>query len=134
MPQFARYLGIDYSGAATPMSSLKGLSVYAATPEDWPVEIPPPPSPRKYWTRRGLAEWLAAALRHGPPTCVGLITPFPFRCAISRHTGFLPTGLPFSTTSMTIGRPTATIFMLISSAKVGTAGAPRGPGMLAGGG
>ena len=78
MPQFARYLGIDYSGAATPMSSLKGLSVYAATPEDWPVKIPPPPSPRKYWTRRGLAEWLAAALRHGPPTCVGLDHAFSF--------------------------------------------------------
>ena len=23
-----------------------------------PVEVPPPPSPRKYWTRRRIAEWM----------------------------------------------------------------------------
>jgi hypothetical protein len=78
MPQFARYLGIDYSGAQTPTSSLKGLRVYAATPTQPPVEIPPPPSPRKYWTRRGLAEWLAAELRDGPPTLVGIDHAFSF--------------------------------------------------------
>jgi hypothetical protein len=27
---FERYIGIDYSGAATPTSSLKGLRVYLA--------------------------------------------------------------------------------------------------------
>lgn len=56
MPRFARYLGIDYSGAKTPTSSLKGLRVYTATPASPPAEIPPPPGPWKYWTRRGLAE------------------------------------------------------------------------------
>jgi hypothetical protein len=78
MPQFARYLGIDYSGAETPTSSLKGLRLYAATPTQPPAEILPPPSPRKYWTRRGLAEWLAAALRDGPPTLVGIDHGFSF--------------------------------------------------------
>lgn len=29
-PAFERYIGIDYSGAQTPSSSLKGLRVYAA--------------------------------------------------------------------------------------------------------
>jgi hypothetical protein len=29
-PAFARYIGIDYSGAETPNSSLKGLRVYLA--------------------------------------------------------------------------------------------------------
>lgn len=72
MPHFARYLGIDYSGAQTPTSSLPGLRLYSATPSAPPVEILPPPSPRKYWTRRGLAEWLAAELRDGPPTLAGL--------------------------------------------------------------
>ncbi len=28
MPAFARYIGIDYSGAETPTASLKGLRVY----------------------------------------------------------------------------------------------------------
>ena len=78
MPQFDRYLGIDYSGAQTPTSSLQGLRVYGATPTEPPVEILPPPSPRKYWTRRGLAEWLAAELRDGPPTLVGLDHAFSF--------------------------------------------------------
>ena len=76
--QFSRYIGIDYSGAETPTSSLKGLAVYAATPDSAPIEVPPPPSPRKYWTRRGLAEWLAAELRHGPPTLVGIDHAFSF--------------------------------------------------------
>lgn len=78
MPKFASYLGIDYSGAQTPTSSLPGLRIYAATPTTPPVEIPPPPSPRKYWTRRGLAEWLAVELRNGPPTLVGIDHAFSF--------------------------------------------------------
>src|SRR5476649_1361520 len=78
MPQFTRYLGLDYSGAQTPTSSLTGLRLYAATPTQTPVEIQPPPSPRKYWTRRGLAEWLAAELRAGSPTIVGIDHAFSF--------------------------------------------------------
>ena len=78
MPQFRRYLGIDYSGAQTPTSSLKGLSIFAATTAQCPIEIQPPPSARKYWTRRGLAEWLVAELRDGPPTLVGIDHAFSF--------------------------------------------------------
>jgi hypothetical protein len=51
-PVFERYVGIDYSGAQTPTSSLKGLRVYIADRATPPFEIEPPPSPRKYWTRR----------------------------------------------------------------------------------
>ncbi len=78
MSLFARYLGIDYSGAETPTKSLPGLRLYAATCEQPRAEIPPPPSPRKYWTRRGLAEWLASELRSGPPTLVGIDHAFSF--------------------------------------------------------
>lgn len=78
MPQFARYFGIDYSGAQTPTSSLPGLRLYAATPEQPPTEIFPPPSPKKHWTRRGLAEWLAVELRNGPRTLVGIDHAFSF--------------------------------------------------------
>ena len=52
-PAFARYLGIDYSGAETPTASLKGLRVYLALGDAQAEEVAPPPSPRKYWTRRG---------------------------------------------------------------------------------
>lgn len=44
---FGRYIGIDYFGAQTPTSSLKGLRVYMADRASSPVEVPPPPSPRK---------------------------------------------------------------------------------------
>lgn len=57
-PSFTRYIGIDYSGAQTPTTSLKGLRVYLVDQKNVPTEALPPPSPRKYWTRRGLAEWL----------------------------------------------------------------------------
>ncbi len=78
MPQFARYLGIDYSGAATSTSSLPGLRLYEATPDRPTGEVPPPPSPRKYWTRAGLAEWLAEQLADGPPAIVGIDHAFSF--------------------------------------------------------
>jgi hypothetical protein len=35
-----------------------GLHVYATTPKEAPREVSPPPGPRKYWRRRGIAEWL----------------------------------------------------------------------------
>jgi hypothetical protein len=55
-PLFKRYIGIDYFGVETPVSSLKGLRVYLADGISPPIEVQSPPSPRKYWTRRGLAE------------------------------------------------------------------------------
>jgi hypothetical protein len=95
MPKFARYLSIDYSGAQTPYCSLKGLRVYMATPSKSPTEVPPPPIPRKHWTRRGLAEWLAETLRNGPPTLVGIDHAFPFRFGISRSIASCPSGQHF---------------------------------------
>jgi hypothetical protein len=58
MPKFTRYIGVDYSGARTPTASLKGLRVYLAEGDVPPAEVLPPSSSRKYWTRRGIAEWL----------------------------------------------------------------------------
>lgn len=78
MPRFERYLGIDYSGAQTPVSGLTGLRVYGATPAEPPREIRPPPGARKHWTRRGLAEWLASELAAGPVTLVGIDHAFSF--------------------------------------------------------
>ena len=82
MPAFARTIGIDYSGAETPTASLKGLCVYLAEGDAPPVEVPPPPSLKKYWTRRGIAEWLADKLTEDLPTLVGIDHgfSFPLRC------------------------------------------------------
>ena len=78
MPAFGQYIGIDYSGAAAPTSSLKGLRIYIATRELPPVEILPPPSPRKYWIRRGIAEWLVDLVSEDRPTLVGIDHAFSF--------------------------------------------------------
>lgn len=78
MPAFARTIGIDYSGAETPTASLKGLRVYLAEAAELPVEVPPPPSPRKYWTRKAIADWLVEILQDGPPTLVGIDHGFSF--------------------------------------------------------
>jgi hypothetical protein len=77
-PAFDRYIGIDYSGAETPTSSLKGLRVCLATPAAPPAEVQPPPSPRKYWTRRGIYEWLTERLSEGETTLVGIDHAFSF--------------------------------------------------------
>jgi hypothetical protein len=66
MAIFSRYIGVDYSGAETPTSSLKGLRVYMAECERPASEVLPPPSPRKYWTpdqndAYAVATWLQQA-------------------------------------------------------------------------
>jgi hypothetical protein len=78
MPAFARTIGIDYSGAETPTASLKGLRVYLAEGDAPPVEVLPPPSLKKYWTRRGIAEWLVDKLAEDTPTLVGIDHGFSF--------------------------------------------------------
>jgi hypothetical protein len=78
IPAFDRYIGIDYSGAQTPTSSLKGLRVYIADRASEPGEVRPPPSARKYWTRRGIAEWLVERLSESRPTLIGIDHGFSF--------------------------------------------------------
>jgi hypothetical protein len=75
---FSRYIGIDYSGAQTPTVSLKGLRIYSAEGEAAPVEVLPPPSPRKYWTRKGVADWLVERLAESAATLVGIDHGFSF--------------------------------------------------------
>jgi len=75
---FNRYIGIDYSGAQTADSSLKGLRVYQATGQSPPEEVQPPTGAGKYWSRRGIAEWLAVQLAENAPTLVGIDHGFSF--------------------------------------------------------
>lgn len=75
---FERYIGIDYSGAETPIASLKGLRVHMADRDTPPVEVQPPAGSKKYWTRRGIAEWLTEVLTEDIPTLVGIDHGFSF--------------------------------------------------------
>jgi len=75
---FDRYVRIDYSGAETPSSSLRGLRMYIADRASMPVEVPPPLGPKWYWTRRGIAERLVEMFTEGTPTLVGIDHGFSF--------------------------------------------------------
>lgn len=76
---FHRYVGIDYSGARTPTDGLKGLRVYIAYADGGvPAEVSPPLGPRKYWSRRDVALWLADLLREEIPTIAGIAHGFSF--------------------------------------------------------
>src|SRR6266404_9368921 len=78
MPVFDRYVGINYSGAETPAAPLTCLRIYMGEPDSPPVEIVPPPGTGKYWTQRGIAEWLAQRLAEDEATLVGIRHGFSF--------------------------------------------------------
>jgi hypothetical protein len=88
-PIFERYIGIDYSGEQIPSSSLSGLRVYVAERMYAPQEVAPPPSPRKYWTRRGIAEWLVERLSEELPMLVGIDHGFSFPIQYFEQNGLL---------------------------------------------
>jgi hypothetical protein len=75
---FDRYIGIDYSGAQTPSSSLPGLRMYIADRISLPCEVLPPVGFKKYWTRRGIAERLVELLSEDTPTLAGIDHGFSF--------------------------------------------------------
>ena len=54
------------------------MRVYLADGDALPVEVAPPPSPRKYWSRRGIAEWLVERLAEETPTLIGIDHGFSF--------------------------------------------------------
>jgi hypothetical protein len=79
---FDRYIGVDYSGAQTPGTSLGELRVYVASWEESPIEVQPPTSRRKYWTRAGIAAWLSERLLQDHlATLVGIDHGFSFPAA-----------------------------------------------------
>ncbi len=76
--RFDRTIGIDYSGAATATTRLPGLRVYAAEGDAPAVEVRPTADGRRHWSRRGMAEWLAARLGGPARTLVGIDHGFSF--------------------------------------------------------
>jgi hypothetical protein len=77
-PRFARYIGIDYSGAEVPTSPLKGLRAYVADGDGPPREASTTEPGRKYWCRQALTDWLAQRLSEDVPTLVGIDHGFSF--------------------------------------------------------
>ena len=75
---FNRHIGIDYSGAETCDSSLKGLRIYVADHSSEPREVAPPPTPHRYWTRKAIAQWLVECLSEPSLALVGIDHGFSF--------------------------------------------------------
>ena len=76
---FGRTIGIDYSGADTPITRTSKLQVYSADGNDQPQQVPPEEPRLRRWHRRGIAEWLVNQLANADtPTLVGIDHAFSF--------------------------------------------------------
>ena len=69
IPAFDRNVGIDYSGAQTPTSSLKGLRVYVADRMSTPVEVAATERPQILDAARHSRMVSRAAFRRPPGAC-----------------------------------------------------------------
>lgn len=76
--RFSRTVGIDYSGAGTPIQRLSGLQVYCEVGSG-PARVGPPVQGNvKNWNRLEIARWLVETLREDIPTLVGIDHAFSF--------------------------------------------------------
>ena len=79
MPPLAHTISINYLGAETLIAYPKGLRVYQIKGYTVPIQVPPPLSLKRYWTRRVTGEWLVqwlgdrAARRYRPGSGKGLL-------------------------------------------------------------
>ena len=76
--RFQHYVGIDYSGAATPVTRLPGLRVFRATPSENPVKVHPPIHEGWNWTRKEVAQWCVDKLQGNKPIIIGIDHAFSF--------------------------------------------------------
>ena len=75
---FQAYIGIDYSGAKTAVTRLKGLRVFKATHEDGPTRVVPPAGENRNWTRKEVACWCLDQLKKDAPVIIGIDHGFSF--------------------------------------------------------
>ena len=76
--KFQRYIGIDYSGARTPVCRLKSLQVYEAAQDGKPLKISTPTSGAKNWSRLEVAQYCLKTLESGEPVIIGIDHGFSF--------------------------------------------------------
>ena len=76
---FERTVGIDYSGAATPITRSSKLAIYCAEGNAPPQKVRSQQDNLGRWTRREIAEWLVNQLmEESRPTLVGIDHAFSF--------------------------------------------------------
>jgi hypothetical protein len=103
---FERYIGIDYSGAETPTSSLKGLRVYQTDAQTEPREVEPLPGPGSTGLAGGLPSGCARNCPTRRPPSSASIMGSLFPLLTSRDIIFFRIGQPSWTTSNTTGQQT----------------------------
>ena len=88
---FERIIGIDYSGAETPLDRLPELAVYCVEDHGLPQRVLPrlekgESKNVKNWTREKIAHWLVEQLKDGKPTLVGIDHAFSFpKCYFDKY-------------------------------------------------
>jgi hypothetical protein len=98
MNDFTLFVGIDYSGAQTPTSRLKGLQVYAARSGGAPEQMKTPAAVQalgrvqrqslpRYWTRAEIAQWIIGVVRQGERALIGIDHGFSFPDSYFRRYG-----------------------------------------------
>ncbi|MDH3464327.1 MAG: hypothetical protein OES26_00190 [Gammaproteobacteria bacterium] len=75
---FDYYIGIDYSGAETPTSRLKGLKLCMANRNLEPAIVTTPTLGAKNWTRKEIAQWCAEKLADDERGIIGIDHGFSF--------------------------------------------------------
>jgi hypothetical protein len=85
--RFKRFIGIDYSGAATSVTPLSGLRVFESRGDGPPLEVRPDTNWARHWTRQGVAEWILETLMGGDPLLIGIDHGFSFPLAYFDHYG-----------------------------------------------
>lgn len=75
---FSSFVGIDYSGAETAASRIKGLQVFVAEGDAEPRVVRTPAGPRWKWSRKELAHWLLDRLAGTERIIVGIDHGFSF--------------------------------------------------------
>ena len=75
---FGAYIGIDYSGARTPVARNRGLRVCRATRDTDPVRVKSPAGEKRHWTRKEIAHWCLEQLRSVEPVIIGIDHGFSF--------------------------------------------------------
>lgn len=87
MIRFDRFIGIDYSGAATPVTPLPGLRIFESHDAGPPVEVRPDKNGARHWTRQRVAEWILEGVMGGETLLIGIDHGFSFPSAYFDHYG-----------------------------------------------
>jgi len=75
---FENYIGIDYSGAGTPVNRNKALQVFMAGGSGQPVKIRTDAGPNWNWNRKEIAYWCLEQLKNNSPIFIGIDHAFSF--------------------------------------------------------